>query len=145
MFLKKSELSELLYDFLETIYRFEQLETGLFQVSWQEIHLLRILDLSDGLTVGGVAEALRVPLFHASRLVSQLEEKGRLTKTRLAENKRIIRVAISPEGRKLLEAVETYQYELIRENAHVLEPSEFQAIVAGLGKLKQLLNLERGQ
>lgn len=134
----------MLFDFLETIYTFQQIELGLFHVTWQEIYLLYKIIQSDGLTVGETAELLRTPLFQASRLVKQLHEKGLVEKVRQSSNRRIVVVTVTPQGRRILEEVETYQYSLISQNIHILSPAEYNSILDGLGKLKLLLSIERG-
>lgn len=140
----KNELSDVLYNFLESIYLFQQIELNLFHVTWQEIYLLKILHDQGAIHIGGAAEALRIPLFAASRIVTRLEKLGHLTKSRLPDNRRVIQIEATQQGKQTLADVEAYQYQLISSNAHVLEPSEMQAIITGLSKLKQLLSITRG-
>jgi DNA-binding MarR family transcriptional regulator len=139
---EKCELSGLLYEFLEAIYLFQRREEGLFGASWQDIFLLKRLDSGGELPVGGVAEALRVPLFGASRIVSRLHDRGLVVKRRSRENGRCVRVDISAAGRRLLKRVEDYQFRLIGGNIGLLEATEVESISAGIKKLRSLLAIE---
>ncbi len=139
--MKQSDLSPLLYEFLEVIYLFQKREEGLFGAVWQDIYLLKKLDDAGEMSIGAVSKCLRVPLFGASRIVSRLEEKGRVRKTQGKENKRVTNVGITRAGRKLLADVENYQFKLISRNIAVMKPAEIKSIASGLAKLRSLLDI----
>jgi DNA-binding MarR family transcriptional regulator len=137
--IQRAEMNQLLYGFLETIYVFQQSEVELFDVSWQEIYLLKHMKEAGEKTVGEVATLLKVPLFQASRIVQRLANQGLVTKQRSAENHRVVLVSITAQGLDRVEAMEEYHYTLLQKNLHVLEPTELISIISGLGKIKQLL------
>ena len=140
--MKKEALSALLYEFLEVIYLFQKREEGLFGASWQDIYLLKRLHETGGMSVGSIAQSLRIPLFGASRMVSRLKAAGWVKKTQAKENKRIINVGITGAGKKILAAVENYQFKLISKNIAVLKPDEVKSMSSGLIKLRSLLDIQ---
>ena len=140
--MEKSELSGLLYEFLDAIYLFQRKEEGLFGASWQEIFLLKRLADGGSMSVGDAAGCLRLPLFGASRIVSRLDGLGLVAKARSPGNRRVVRVGITASGRKLLKRVEDYQFKLINRNIGVLAPGEVDSISAGIRKLRALLSIE---
>lgn len=135
----KEQLGSLLYSFLDTIYTFQQIEKSMFEVNWQQIYLLQILRKTGNKTVGEISRSMQIPLFKASRLIKQMAADGYVLKARNADQYREIKVSITEAGIKLLNEVEDYHYQIISGNIDVLSEAEFENIVSGLGKLRQLL------
>lgn len=142
MELNKQQLNGLLYDFLDTIYIFQQIESGLFEVTWQQIYMLQILRKTGPRNVGELGTALRIPLFAASRLCKRMEEAGYVSKARDTRYHREIVVSLTEAGNRLLDQVEDYHYRLIQSNLNLLSPEEFDHLHSGLGKLRALLSVD---
>lgn len=142
MAIGKKELNKLLYHFLETIYTFQQLETQLFDVNWQEIYLMKHISENGTKTVGEISTLLKVPLFHGSRIIQRLGDKGIVSKQKDRNNQRIVLVDLTDKGRNLIQDIEDYHYNLILGNLNVLNENELNGIMSGLTKLKNLLSLE---
>lgn len=142
MNIEKKDLNELLFNFLETIYVFQQLETEFFDVSWQDIYLIKKIRDYNELTVTEIANILKVPLFQASRIIQKLCDKGIIVKNKEETNKRIVLVSLSKKGFEIIENIDDYHFNLIKENINVLDINEFNGIMSGITKLKKLLALE---
>lgn len=67
-----------------------------------------------GARIGEVATHLGVSVPSASRLVRRVEARDLVTATRDAEDRRVTTVAVSPRGRRLVDAVAGARRELIR-------------------------------
>ena len=141
MNIEKDELNVLLFNFLETIHEFQQLENSLFKVNWQEIYILKIIQRDGSKNVGYIASILKVPLFQASRLVQRMVDKDLVIKTRDLSNHRVVFVDITKTGAHLINNIEDYHFKLIKSNFQVLTNNEFHGILTGLGKLKEILSL----
>ncbi|PKN18934.1 MAG: hypothetical protein CVU71_09085 [Deltaproteobacteria bacterium HGW-Deltaproteobacteria-6] len=140
--MKKEDLSALLHEFLEVIYLFQKREEGLFGAGWQDIYLLKKLDDAGMMSVGMIAQYLRLPLFGASRMVTRLQNAGWVKKTQVKDNKRLVNVGITGAGKKLLTAVDNYQFKIISKNITVLKPAEIESMISGLAKLRLLLDIK---
>jgi DNA-binding MarR family transcriptional regulator len=73
---------------------------GLTHAGWQ---VLLLLGKEDGLTQREVAERTYVTQASVTGVVDTLEREGVVTRTRDADDRRVVRVSLTPEGRKRLE------------------------------------------
>ena len=71
------------------------------QVSLSEIFALHELDAGDGLAQQELASRLRLDKSTVSRLVAGLEARGLLLRERDPDNRRIVRLSITPAGHRM--------------------------------------------
>src|SRR6187397_2938268 len=72
-------------------------------VSMAQFHILVTLQRSGVITMSRLADQLGVSQSNASGLIDRLEERGYVVRTRVAEDRRIVLVAVTDSGTKLIQ------------------------------------------
>ncbi len=78
----------------------------------------------DNVTMGELSSALSVPLSTATRMVDSLVSSGYAQRLPDAEDRRIVRVALTDSGRELHRTIETYTSERVQQILSCLTPEE---------------------
>jgi DNA-binding MarR family transcriptional regulator len=78
----------------------------------------------DNVTMGELSSALSVPLSTATRMVDWLVSSGYAQRLPDAEDRRIVRVALTDSGRELRRTIERYTSERVQQILSCLTPEE---------------------
>ena len=100
-------------------------------ISAQESQLLLSVGTKEALKMSEIANALQLTLSSVTALVDKLEAKTIVARQRYLEDRRIVRVSLTAEGRKLYDLVEHAQRELSMSVLKVLSREE-QDVLLGL-------------
>jgi len=102
------------------------------------------LSASPSLTMGELSEALSVPLSTATRVVNALVEGGYVHRFSDPEDRRVVRVAFAPKGKKLFRFIESRISERVRKIASYLSEDEMATLTRLLTRVafavKEVLN-----
>jgi DNA-binding MarR family transcriptional regulator len=102
------------------------------------------LTASPSLTMGELSEALSVPLSTATRVVNALVESGYVHRFSDPEDRRVVRVAFAPKGKKLFRFIESQISERVRKIASYLSEEEMTTLTRLLTRVavavKEVLN-----
>jgi DNA-binding MarR family transcriptional regulator len=139
--LLSSRIEELLFHALRTIYLFERAEIEKFNLNYQQMFLLKVLKRKSPFRVSDIAIELRIPVFSATRLTGQLEQKSLVTKNRDQKDRRNIFVQITTEGRDLVKNIESYIIELIITSLKAYSAEEAGLIIDVVENLDVILGL----
>ncbi len=124
------------------IRRIDKLMTGLIEQrlegsplgysQWATLKLVR-----DGVvaTAGDLARDLGYTTGATTRLIDGLEEAGMLTRVRTRDDRRVVRLAVTPHGEALAEAVHPAVLDLWNEMVADFDQAEADQLVASLDKL----------
>lgn len=134
-----------LYEFLQTIYKFEQKELQVFSISWKEILLLKNLIIHGQHTMGNVNETLNIKAFQATRLIDGLEKKGLVSRFQVNNDKRVKTIEITEEGKSSIQALDDYHYSIIEKAAKEIGLDKAKEIIETMYHLEQLLGLSNNQ
>jgi DNA-binding MarR family transcriptional regulator len=74
-------------------------------------------------------------------MISQLEESGYVTRTRLAEDNRVVMVELTPAGREVAEKVPMGGIPLLRRRLNNLPEDRLRRIEASLDDIMQLMEV----
>jgi DNA-binding MarR family transcriptional regulator len=96
--------------------------------------LLRLAD-EDGISQAELARRQRVESPSMCRMVDRLEREGLVSRERDLDDRRVIRVRITPDGRAAAEAGREAVAELEERAFGALNPAERQTLAALLGRL----------
>lgn len=83
--------------------------------------------------VADLADVLSVDRSTATRMCDRLVRKGLVHRRRLQDDRRGVRIALAPEGRRLVETVATQRREQVREIVRRMPDCDRQAAVDALG------------
>ena len=90
----------------------------------QESHAIYTLGARHVMTMSEIADSLHLTLSSVTTLVDKLEEKALVKRDRCGEDRRIVHVALTPEGRKLRRMVESAHLKLTCEMLKALNAEE---------------------
>ncbi len=133
---------EALFEFLQTIYKFEQKELGAFSLSWQEMLLLKNLLVIEACSMGVVAAMLEIKAFQATRLVDGLVRKEFVERLTNQDDKRIKSIKITEEGKVRMEEVDDFHHSVIEHAAKDLGTERTSEILKTMYHLEALLGLK---
>jgi len=99
-------------------------------------HRMRsILHRKPGSTMGELSQALSVPLYTATRMVDSLVENGLADRLSDPDDRRIVRVNLTDDGRRLHEAIEAHVAQSIQRVMACLTPEEQGILITLLRKV----------
>jgi len=99
-------------------------------------HRLRnILHRKPGLTMGELSQALSVPLYAATRMVDSLVATGLADRLSDADDRRVVRVTLTEDGRRLHQAIEAHVAQSIQRVMACLTPEEQGVLITLLRKV----------
>ncbi len=104
-------------------------------ISAQESQLLLSVGTKESLKMSEIAKALQLTLSSVTALVDKLEAKAFVTRQRSLEDRRIVRVSLTAEGRKLYDSIEGAQRKLSMSLLKVLSREEQDMLLALFRKL----------
>ncbi len=134
----KEELNEILFDALQSIYKFERMKVISFELTFESIYLLQFLKRNSPVKIGDIAREMRMVQSTVSRAVARLEKKGFVKKRSDKNDKRNIYVSIKASGKKIVSEVENHTYELISSNIGSLSESKIDSFIETALSLKQI-------
>ena len=137
----KTFVKDALFDFLQTIYKFEQKELKEFSISWQEMLLLKNLLIHKECTMGLVTTILEIKPFQATRLVDGLVKKEFVERSTNEDDKRVKSIAITLKGKACMEKVDDFHHSVIENAAKDLGTQRTKEILETMFHLEQLLGL----
>lgn len=91
------------------------------------------------LTLGRLAEIERVQPPTVTRVVARLEEEGLVAREPDAHDKRVSRMSVTPEGRRLIERARNRKNAYLAKQLRKLSPDEIVALTSVVGSLERLL------
>ncbi len=108
-------------------------------LSAAQLSALSVLVYHGPLSLTALADAEQVRPPSASRLVSELEERGLLERRRSAEDRRVVRISATAAGRRLLEEGRQRRLRALRAALEELEPGDRAALEHAVEVLEGLL------
>jgi DNA-binding MarR family transcriptional regulator len=99
-------------------------------------HRMRnILHRKPGSTMGELSQALSVPLYTATRMVDSLVATGLADRLSDPDDRRIVRVTLTEDGRRLHQAIEAHVAQSIQKIMACLTPEEQGILITLLRKV----------
>jgi len=101
-------------------------EHGLTHAQHQLLLAIRGSGTEGGPSVGEVAEALMVRHHTATELVDRTQQHGLVERTRSTQDARRVQLALTAEGRRVLESLTAVHLEELRRLGPLLDPADRQ-------------------
>ena len=106
-------------------------------VSYAQWAPLFKIGLGEATTVAELARALQMDAGAMTRLLDRLEAKGFLKRVRSSEDRRVVRLELTPEGRQVADEVPLVLCEVMNAHLAGFSKSEFEAL---RGYLRRMLD-----
>ena len=84
-------------------------------LSMTHFHLLVMLERHGDMSMSRLAELLDVSMSNATGLVDRLEERGLIERSRVPDDRRVVLVRVSEEGRRIMEEVDVLRSEFLQK------------------------------
>jgi DNA-binding MarR family transcriptional regulator len=112
-----------------------------FEVTKEEVRAMIVLSLRSEITMSDLAEALAVPLSTATHTVDKLVSKDLALRTRSEQDRRLVLVTMSENGRKFQEALRAKHKSTARSWLGPLTPGEREIFLELMAKITRLAQL----
>jgi MarR family transcriptional regulator, organic hydroperoxide resistance regulator len=142
--LNKNQIEEILYHALRTIYIFERVEIEVFGLTYQQMYLLKFLKRTSPLRVSETAALLRIPVFTATRLTTQLEKMKLLVRSRDMKDRRNIFIKLSREGEEMVHRIEEHTLDMILSRMSEYNAEQIQVMVEVIKNIDVILGVSEG-
>ena len=96
---------------------------------------------TDNLTMGELSKGIAAPMSSTTRMVNWLVDNGYAHRLSDPDDRRIVRVALTDEGRKLHEYIESHIIQRVRETMQLLTKEEQVTIIDVFDRLARAFNL----
>jgi DNA-binding MarR family transcriptional regulator len=107
-------------------------------ITQSQLSALATVEREGALSLGELAEIERVAPPSMTRIAARLEERGLLARTADLTDRRIARVAITNDGRELLEETRTRRDAYLATRLAAMSPEEHEVLVRALPLLERL-------
>ena len=112
------------------------------EISGRQLAALRYLQENENCTVGKLAAYLFISESSTSELLSKLENKGLVKRTRLSRDKRVVTVTVTSSGKKMVRKIPMGGIVLLREQLKVMSEKDLKSINRIIGMLNEVLEKE---
>jgi DNA-binding MarR family transcriptional regulator len=111
-------------------------------ITQSQLSALATVERAGALSLGELAEIERVAPPSMTRIAARLEERGLLARTADVTDRRVARVAITSEGRELLEETRTRRDAYLATRLAAMSPEEQEVLIRALPLLERLARNE---
>ena len=107
------------------------------RLSLVHLNVLFVLHADGPIPMRGLAESLDVSQASATGIVDRMEQRGLLERQRDAEDRRVVKVAISDEGRRLIAGMAAERREHLAQVLDELTDDELAAFLVGARAMRR--------
>ena len=100
-------------------------------LSLVHVNVLAVLDIDGPMPMGGLAEALDVSQASATGIVDRMEQRGLVERRRIDDDRRVVRVALTDEGRRLIAGMAAERREHLAAMLETLTDAELEGFLLG--------------
>lgn len=100
-------------------------------LSLVHVNVLAVLDIDGPLPMGGLAEALDVSQASATGIVDRMEQRSLVERRRDDDDRRVVRVALTDEGRRLIAGMAAERREHLAAMLDTLTDAELEGLLLG--------------
>lgn len=97
---------------------------------------------ADNLTMGELSKSIAAPMSSTTRMVNWLVDNGYAARLSDPDDRRIVRVTLTAEGRKLHEYIEGHIINRVRETMNMLTQEEQATVLAVFDKLARAFDIQ---
>jgi DNA-binding MarR family transcriptional regulator len=105
-------------------------------ISMAQLHILTSVQRRGEMTMSHLADVLDVSLSSATGLVDRIEERGLLERVRIAEDRRVVLIRLTPAGVRLLEEADALSDEIMRSVLRRLDRGQLAGVAQAVANLR---------
>jgi DNA-binding MarR family transcriptional regulator len=106
-------------------------------VSMTHLHVLSMLDHHGDLTMSHLADLLGVSLSNVTGLIDRMEERRYVERERDRDDRRVVLVRLTAEGRSQLDAIQLVRQDLMQKILSRLTPDELDCVSDAITSLRR--------
>ncbi len=105
-------------------------------LSMSHLHAMSILEGHGEMPMSGLADMLDVSLSNTTGLVDRMEERGLVERHRVPDDRRVVMVRITEQGRSALAEADVLKEELLRSILGTLDGPQLERLAAALDDVR---------
>ncbi len=109
-------------------------------LSMGHLHAMSVLERHGEMPMSGLADMLDVSLSNTTGLVDRMEERGLVERHRVSDDRRIVMVRITDQGRDALRDADILKEELIRSILGALDGPKLERLAAAIDDIREALD-----
>jgi DNA-binding MarR family transcriptional regulator len=108
-------------------------------ISMAQLNIMYTLQRNGVMTMSRLADVLGVSLSSATGLVDRIEERGFIERSRVPEDRRVVLIAVTEAGTRMIQESDALSDELMRSVLARLDAAELPAIAHALAEVRSAL------
>jgi DNA-binding MarR family transcriptional regulator len=113
-------------------------------ISMAQLHILYTLQRAGEMPMSRLAELLNVSLSSATGLIDRIEERGFVERTRVPEDRRVVKIRVTPDGLRMLGEIDALSDDLLRDVLSRIGPSKLGGVAQAVTALRSALAIATG-
>ena len=105
-------------------------------ISMTQLHVMHLLDHHGEMPMSRLAEMLDVSLSNGTGLIDRVEERGFVERIRIASDRRMVMVRLTPAGRQMLDEIETVREQILRRVLDKLDTGQLTGVATAMADLR---------
>jgi DNA-binding MarR family transcriptional regulator len=105
-------------------------------ISMGHLHLMSVLDRHGDMAMSRLAEVLDVSLSNVTGLIDRMEERGLVARRRVPDDRRVVLVELTDDGRRALADLELLRNDLLARILAHLDEQQLARVAAALDDLR---------
>ncbi len=108
-------------------------------ISMTQLHVMHLLQGHGEMPMSRLAEMLDVSLSNATGLIDRVEERGVVERVRIAEDRRMVMVRLTPLGRETLDEIEALREQVLRRVLDQLDDAKVAGMASAMADLRSAI------
>lgn len=129
-------------DLFKDMFSNNKLNNGFLEYSKNEIMALLLIYRIENVNMSDVAEYINAPLNTATGVITRLEKKNIVERQRDTQDKRVVKILLTEEGRKQIKEQINYICEYIKCIYLSLDGDEINVLIKAINKILSILKEE---
>jgi len=106
-------------------------------ISMTQLHVMHLLDHHGEMPMSRLAEMIDVSDSNATGLIDRVEERGFVERNRVATDRRMVMVRLTPAGMQMLDQLEAVREEILRRVLDQLDPVQLAGVATAMADLRE--------
>jgi DNA-binding MarR family transcriptional regulator len=113
-----------------------------YRMTGQQAGALSIVAQEPGISLGELGERMYLHISTCSGIVDRLERKGYVTRRRGPEDRRVVRLVITPRGRQLIRRMPVSGFGMLMKEIHSLPARDTHKVCEAMKILMRIMKIE---